>query len=529
MATLIIDNFQGRLTRYKNGDINSGYAKYATTFGNDPFSKPGDLTWFEVPTRIDSGGSVITDLIMAARPRLESNITYVYAIGHLGRLYKIQVNDPSSNEPDHDNPVLLTTLTAESPTFKFGASIEFFGDTERLFIGHDRGVTRIDFNGTNETFVGTQSNYTSGVPRPSEQFVGNLYFGDGDNIMQITSALTATHDKLSPPLFVGTQVRDLDVSPDGNYLQIVSTRVTQADMTTATQDTDSLSSADSNLFLWNGIDIEATARTPYNSYSLTANETFGPFSYTMGYDLGGATIYTEGQKILSLPNSIAPNFNSMFSTGNLVGFASPEHNDTTDVLEASMLVYGAYDLEIPQGLYRWFRLTAATETDVIQVPMSLIVSNLFFGSSSAGYTDNKIGSAKLYFSTHETDSSPTSDFKLYRFTTVPTGADSAIAGVYETQNQLFPQKMKIAEVRLYTDPIVTNNAFTIALIGSDGNIITNSSKTFTAGTEVAVGEDLCKYSPVIEPTYAIGVRITNSGSVNMTFNKIEIDYAEGGR
>ena len=82
IKTLVIDNFQGRLTRYSDGDINSGLAKYATTFGNDPFSSPGNLTWFEAPTRIDSSETVITDLIMASKPRLESGITYVYAIGH---------------------------------------------------------------------------------------------------------------------------------------------------------------------------------------------------------------------------------------------------------------------------------------------------------------------------------------------------------------------------------------------------------------------------------------------------------------
>jgi len=115
MQTLTINNFQGRLTRYMDGDINSGFAKYTTTFGNDPFTTPGNLTWFETPTRIDSGGSVITDLIMAMRPRLESGITYVYAIGHTGRLYKIQVNDPTTYAPNYDNPVLLATLSAESP------------------------------------------------------------------------------------------------------------------------------------------------------------------------------------------------------------------------------------------------------------------------------------------------------------------------------------------------------------------------------------------------------------------------------
>lgn len=119
MQTKVINNFNGKLTRYSDGDSNSGLCKYNTTFGNDPFTNPGNLTWFEQPTQIDSGGSVITDLIMAARPRLESGITYVYAIGHTGRLYKIQVNQPSGYNPNLDTPVLLTTLTSNSPTFKY--------------------------------------------------------------------------------------------------------------------------------------------------------------------------------------------------------------------------------------------------------------------------------------------------------------------------------------------------------------------------------------------------------------------------
>ncbi|OHE77305.1 MAG: hypothetical protein A3F67_04795 [Verrucomicrobia bacterium RIFCSPHIGHO2_12_FULL_41_10] len=529
IKTLEITNFQGRLTRYNDGDINSGYAKYSSTFGNDPITSPSNLTWFENPTRIDPDEDVITDLIMAARPRLESGITYVYAIGHTGRLYKIQVNDPTTYNPDYDNPVLLATLTAESPTFKYGASIQFFGDTERLYIGHDRGVTRVNFDGASETFVGTQASYTSDVPRPSVQFLGKLYFGNGANLVEIDSTATVTdYSKLDPAFPVGTQVRDIDVSPDGNYVQIVVSRVAQSDMTVATQDTSSLSSADSYFIFWNGTDTGYTSYNPYNSYSINSNTSFGPFSYTTGYDLGGAAIYTQGQKILSLPDSQTPSFNAMFSTGNLVGFVSPEQNDS--VLKGSLLLYGSYDKEIAEGLYRWFRLSATTQTDIQQVPVCVIVSNLFYGASSAGYTDNKVGSAKIYFSTLETDSAPTTKYKLYKFTTVPTGVGTAIAGVYETQTQLFSKKITIKEVRVYGESWVTNNAFTVALIGSNGTPIANSSKTFTAGTDLTVGDDFAWYNHDIAPTYALGLRITNSGSVNNVITKVEVDFeVKGGK
>lgn len=526
---IVINNFQGRLTRYNDGDLNSGYAKYSTTFGNDPFTSPGNLTWFEAPTRIDSGGSIITDLIMAARPRLESGITYVYAIGHTGRLYKIQVNDPTTYAPNYDNPVLLATLTSGTPTFKYGSSIQFFGATERIYIGHDKGVTRVDFNGTNETFVGVAGSYTASVPRPSVNFNAKLYFGNGTNLVEIDSTATVTsYAKLSPAFPVGTQVRDIDVSPDGNYVQIVVSRLSQPDMTVATQDTSSLSSADSYFILWNGIDPGYTSYNPYNTYSLNANTSFGPYSYTMGYDLGGAAIYSGGNKIVSLPDSLSPNFSAMFSTGNLVGFGAPEQSSS--VLKGTVMVYGAYDEEIPKGLYRFLRQSAGgAQTDVIQIPTCLIVSNLFYGSSSAGYSGNQVGSAKLYFSTLETSAAPTTAYKFYKFTTVPTGLGTAIGGVYETQNQIFSKKIMFGEVRLYTEPLVTNNSFQVDLIGSNGNSISGSSKTFTVGSNVTSGQDYVWYTPATAPTYSVGLRITNLGSVNFVLTKAEIDYNLGGK
>lgn len=527
MKILTITNFTGNLTRYNDGDINSGKAKYSATFGNDPFSSPGNLTWFERPTRIDPNETVITDLIMAARPRLESGITYVYAVGHTGRLYKIQVNDPTTYNPDYDNPVLLTTLTAQSPTFKYGSSIQFYGSTEKIFIGHDRGVTKVNFDGTSETFVGTQSSYTSSVPRPSVQFAGKLYYGNGTNLVEIDSTeLVTSYSKISPAFPSGTQVRDLDVSPDGTYVQIVVSRVSQADMTIITQDTASLSSADSYFMKWNGTDTGITSYNPYNAYSLNANTSFGEQSFTLGYDLGGAALYTGGTKSISLPNSVSPTFNAMFSTGNLVGFGAPEQDSA--VLKGSLMLYGQYDEEIPKGLFRPFRVSATTQTDIQQVPVCAVVSNLFYGASSAGYTSNKVGSAKLYFSTLETDNGPTTKYKLYKFTTVPTGSGTAIAGVYETQNQLFSKKVAIKEFRLYVEPLTTNNAFTIALIGSDGGIIPNSSQTFTVGDNVSSGDDLVRYNPDINRTYALGVRITNSGTANWTGTKLEIDYEDAG-
>lgn len=529
MQTKVITNFQGRLTRLKDGDMDSGYAKYSSSFGYDPFTNPGNLTWFEAPTRIDSGGTVITDLIVAARPRLESGITYVYAVGHLGRVYKIQVNDPTTYAPNFDNAVLLTTLTAESPTFKYGASIQFYGATEKIYIGHDKGVTSITFAGGSETFIGVVGSYTANVPRPSANFIGVTFWGNGTNILAIDETATVTtYSQLSPALPVGTVVRDMDVSPDGNYLQIVVTRVSPPDITSSTQDTSSLSTGDSYLIFWNGTDTGYTSYNPFNSYSITGNISFGPYSYTLGYDLGGGAIYAGGSKVITLDNSNSPHYGGMFSTGNMLGFVSPEA--VGNVLKANILMYGQYDREIPEGIFRLLRLSASnTETDIIQTPLCLIVSNLFYGSSSAGYAGNQVGSAKIYFSTLETSSAPTTDYKLYKFTTVPTGLGTAIQGVYETQSELFPKKVQPKHVRVYCDPLVANNSFKIELIGSDGGVISGSSQTFTAGSTNTVGDDWCWYDPATEPTYVMGLRITNLGTANNVITKVEIDYDEAGQ
>ena len=273
-----------------------------------------------------------------------------------------------------------------------------------------------------------------------------------------------------------------------------------------------------------------TSYESYNAYSLNSNITYGPYSYTMGYDLGGAAVYTDGSKLISLPQSLSPNFAAMFSTGNMMGFGAPETAST--FLQGSIMLYGQYDFEVPTGLYRFLRLTAgAPQTDVIQMPTCAIVSNLFYGSSSAGYAGNQVGSAKLYFSTLETSAAPTTKYKFYKFTTVPTGLGNVIQGVYETQQEtsfklfrsILKDKLRCAEIRFFTDPLVTNNSFKLDLIGPNGNPISGASVTWTVGTNCAVGDTVVKFTPQMQPVPSLGVRITNLGTANWVGTKIELD------
>ena len=99
-----------------------------------------------------------------------------------------------------------------------------------------------------------------------------------------------------------------------------------------------------------------------------------------------------------------------------------------------------------------------------------------------------------------------------------------IGGVYETQTQLFSKKIRVGEIRIYAEPFAANNSFTFALIGSNNGVIAGSSQTFTP----TVGDDFVRYSPAIAPTFALGTRITNTGTANFTITKIEVDWTPAG-
>src|SRR3990167_8450621 len=114
METITITNFTGRLTRILNGDLNSGFAKFSSSWGYDPFTKPMNLTWLYQPS--DIKGSVITDVVLAAKtisPAAKSQ--QVYAIGNLSRLYEINpTNSPTANTLLFDSPSLIGAIGSVS-------------------------------------------------------------------------------------------------------------------------------------------------------------------------------------------------------------------------------------------------------------------------------------------------------------------------------------------------------------------------------------------------------------------------------
>lgn len=526
VQTKVISNFGGRLTRYNFGDLNSGFAKYNQTFGNEPFAKPGQLSWSENAIQIDPSYSVLTDLVMDGKERVESGVSYVYAIGHTGRLYKIQVNDPASFNPNYDNPVLLTTLVSGSPTFTRGASIQFFGATEKIYIGHDKGVTSVNFDGTGEAVIA--GTWVQTVPRPLNQFVGKLYAGNGSNIAEIASTGTVSSStRLSPGFPDNTQVRDLDVSTDGNYLHMVVARLALPDLTSTVQDTTFQANTESYVFKWNGTQDGYTAFDSYPSFSLNSNIMFGNNQYVFGYDLAGACVFNPTQKILTSLFEQSPLPNAIGTTGNLVGWSTTFFFQGFQ--EMCISVYGPLDDEVTTGLWSTFGMSATGgELDIVRIPYASLVSNFFLGSVVSGYANGVVGTAKYYFSTLETSPAPTTKYKLYKWYNIPLGFSSALDGVYETQNEMFSKKQAIKEVRIYGQPWIAGNSFQIDLIGADLNPIANGTKVFTVGTNIDAGEDVIWWNPAMAPTYALGVRITNIGATNNTINKIEVDHADGG-
>lgn len=531
VKTLVIDNFTGDMYPQINGDINSGRSYWLDVFGHNPYVKPQNLTWNESPVQIDAAGSVLTDLILAGKPRVEGGISYVYAIGHTGRVYKIQVNNPATYNPDYNNPVLLTTLTSGTPTFTRGAYMDFFGATEKIYISHDKGVTTLNFDGTGESaLAGT---WAQNVPKPLQQFLGKLYIGNGTNIAEIDSTGTVTTStKLSPAFPAGTQVRDLKLTPDGNYLNIVVTEVALADITATSPDTSIISPADSYKFGWNGVDAGYTTSTYYPSIVLTSMIMYGDSQYVFGYDAVSGGVWNPNRKfITSLPDVItdSPLPNAIISYGNLTQWTSLlgyQGNQYT-----LFQTYGSLsDHDSTTGF--WcpnFQAATGTETDVVRAPFQMIVSNLAQGTSLSGYTDNIFGTPRVYYSTIEVSNAPTTKYKLYSWPFFPTGLGDAIPGLFQTQNQLFSKKITIKEVRVYGQPWVSGNEFSIDLIGSDDQPIAGGSKTFTAGTNLTVGEDFAWYTPDCKPVYSLALRVNNIGIVNHVINKVEIDYDIGGK
>ena len=530
--TLTIDNLGGPLTRKDSGDINSGMTKFETSWGYDPYSRPGNLTWLEQPTSILTLTGAAGP-IMAMKQRAESGINYVYAIANNRNLYRIQVSNASS--PNLDSPSVLGAVVdlAGAAQFDDGGYMEFYGATEKIFIG-GRAIQKINFDGSSPASVA--STESSGTPKPLARFLGKLYFGNGANIGEIDSTeLLVTGSKLSPALPSGLFVRDLDVTPDGNYLQITASRGT-LEVNPLGEAQPGVPIAESYKFYWNGTDAGATSSNYFPGTKLTASEVSGGKDHAFGYDSQGLGVLLGRDKILTIPNSLPPFSEATFTTSNMLGFATVEYVQADNRYRGVVYNHGQYDPEIPSGLFRLLRFGAVTaNSDIVSVPACENVSNLVYAHPFRAATGSIANAAKIYVTATEASAlgTPVGPHRVLKFPTVPVGTGSIVAGTYETQTQQFSKKAKISEVRVYTEPLIGGNDFIVDLIGSGGSVMAGGSQRFQVATgSIVTGTDMVQFNPGMATTYALGVRITNSsvtGVANWTANKIEVDYAEGGR
>jgi len=545
--TVVITNFGGRLTRILNGDMNSGFAKFNTSWGYDPFSKPQNLTWLEQPTDITGP---ITNLPLAAKvtqnqATVANATVFLYDAGK--KLYGIQPNSIST--PNVDSVVGIGSVSAGMGSLSRSASMEFFGNTLQVYIGTEYGVNKANFDGSSDAQVlgpgGATARYAANVYRPLKQFIGKLFFGNAHTIGSIDNTGTATstvasvygsnlYSDLNPTLPVESQVQDLDVTLDGNYLLITGANTTPERIDTVSNDLPDSIANESALYKWNGTDAAVTSFTSLPSYSASALQTYLGSNLFFSNDIFGSSISDENQKILTLPNNKSPLPNATCTNGNFLTWWCPEVDSAGTTRYASLYYFGSLDEENPIGLYRLLRWTTTqSSAQVFQAPLNLMIGN-HYQTLTSSYAVTTYSYGKHYLGVGSVNTSGTYQNFLLRFLVTPTGTGTPNLGVYETQTQLFSKKVVAKQIRVYTEPTAANNGFQIDLIGSDGSVLTNGTFTYTfsAGsdpTTLTGSLQRIDYNFTAAPTYAMGVRITNTGTANMTIKKIELDIVEIGK
>lgn len=541
-TTLVINNFTGALTRNNFGDINSGLANFDTSFGYNPFFSPGELTWFKSPGDITSS---ITDssLVLAGKSRLESGTAFTYVITDSGKIFKLTGEGGASS--------LIATLSSGSPTFTYGATMEFYNGV--IMVGHDKGITRINFDGSSETVVGTwdATNYRQSTSRPMKQFGDLLIYGNATNdgtkvnIGSVNSSYTVDPDVLTGGFPTGTYCRDLDVTPDLTYL-LITQSFTPPEAIAPVNDTGNIAAGESWLFKWNGADANFTTGIALPGFSATATQSFSDRQMMFMYDTFGAALFEGGVKRWTLRNQKSPFPNATTSTGNFVSWAAPDVYWNLDLASATMngslYYYGQLDEQTPPGLFRLLRQTSAISGAIYTMPFNHFAVNRFLSVNSSAQPI-VVGNGTHFLSWIDYGGGATINKKLYYFYAAPPddsstgvfqGWTGAIAGVYQTQTQMFSKKFKASQIRVYTNPTVTGNGFNLDLIGPNGKKITNGSfsYTFVNGTDPTTltgALDRINFQAATAPFYGVGVRITNTGANNWVCNKVEIDVEPAGK
>jgi hypothetical protein len=539
VQTIEITNFGGRLTRIFDGDPNSGYAKFTTSFGYDPFSKPNNLTWLYQPTDLASvspGGIIAATLYSPATTQ-----RFVYAIDQNAsptNLYLIDpTNSATADTPLYDTASVISKLSTSPSVMSYGADIEAFNGL--LYFTTSSSLYHTTFTGTSLTPIGSSS-IVSSIYHPLIQFIGKLFMGNGNNLMEVDQTNTVVnYAVLTPPLPAGTYIQALDVTPDGNYMIIAASYLYPTDISNPASKSDRGNpyAMGSALYFWNGSDQSYTSQVILPSFPATAIKTFLSSQYTFNTDGLGVGLYEGNQKLLTLPANVSPMNHGVDANGTFLTWAAPEITGTINVSTGggqnsftSLYYYGYLDGENEPGLWRMMRQAPSSPNGVAwKTPLNMMVNNYSFSQTFVA------GWGKHYISVIEYDTNlQQENYHFYRFVLPPAANTPPQLGVYETQNQIFSKRATIKAIRVYTEPTASGNGFQVDLIGSGGNVITNGTfnYTYASGTDITLLQgslERIDFTPTMKDVYSVGVRITNTGTTNMTIHKIEVDWAPSGK
>jgi hypothetical protein len=378
-----------------------------------------------------------------------------------------------------------------------------------------------------------------------KKFIGKLIFGNGNTVAAIDSTGTVTssvigtgqgalYSALNPALPSSNYVHDIDVSQDGNYLLVTASDILNENIATLNNDTVAAQASDGYLYRWNGTDSAITSSTQIPSYAVTALQTYLSTNLFFANDAFGAALNDGTNKILSLPDNKPPFPNATTANGNFLTWINPEIvSGTTRV--ASLYYFGSLDAENPPGLYRVLRYSSPlTNGFVYQTPVNIFTNTKYQTLNNSSSSIVSVGWGKHYLSVFEDSSGSSETYRLLRFFITPTGTGTPQSGVYETQTQLFGKRISIKQIRVYTEPTSSGQGFQLDCIGSDGAVITNGSFTYTFSsgsdpTTLTGSLERINFNPAAMDVYALGIRITNTGTSNMTVKKVEIDYGPSGK
>lgn len=516
--TIVIDTFGGVLTSSQVGAWNSGLAYINTSFGYNPFMFPGSLSWLPDVTDVTSGS--VTGLVLDSVDVAGT----LYAITNAGEVITMNTSGGYIST--------LITLSAGTPTFTAGGTIVYYNGL--LYIGHDKGVTRITLAGGSETQVGTwdSSHYIQNVARPLTPFLGNLIVGnttDGTypniGIIDTTNTIT-NYSRLSPSLSVGSTVKDIDVAADFSYLTILLAITGGTGFTSA-------------VVRWNGIDNGITSGVKLPATVGTAQENTGEHNYLFMADAFGAGIFDQNQKVAPLVLHSTPDATATDFFGNVLGFATTyfrARSASTNCFCPSVLFYGSLSEDVQRQLYWMYnQITVPGGANALTILSMPYFALTFANTSSAGTTGNKF---LFSFYGKDTSEAPTYYTKLYTmsvnnnpkyYSTEGNIPNDVLRASYTTQTQLFEKKVSPSMVRIYVDRTSTDSGFNLTFLDTSGTAIPNGSFSWNAATGPSPIGGRINFGPDIAPFFGASIQITPNGTNNMVIRKVEVDLSPAGK